>query len=77
MIRPNADRVQYSFNADVRVDDADALYAEFQQSGAKVLYPPHDQPHDCREFEIEDLQRLRDLLRPGPVENGAADGATP
>lgn len=37
------------------VDDADALFAEFQQRGAKVDYHVHDKPYGIREFGIQDL----------------------
>lgn len=66
--RPNSDHIEHSFDAYVRVDHVDALYREYQHSGAKLLYEPYDQPHDCREFEIEDCNGYRlcfgqDLLR--------------
>jgi catechol 2,3-dioxygenase-like lactoylglutathione lyase family enzyme len=32
------------------VDDADALFAEFKQRGAKVDYEIHDKPYGIREF---------------------------
>lgn len=37
------------------VDDADGLYAEFEQAGARMDYGPCDQPWGCREFGIQDL----------------------
>jgi uncharacterized glyoxalase superfamily protein PhnB len=37
------------------VDDADALFAEFKQRGAKVDYEIHDKPYGIREFGIQDL----------------------
>ena len=55
--RPNRSRIQHSFDAYVYVADVDALYAEFQERGAKLLCEPYDLPHDCREFEIEDSNR--------------------
>lgn len=57
--RPNHRRVQHSFDAYVRVRDVDALYAELRGRGANLLYEPCDRPHDCREFEIEDLNGYR------------------
>lgn len=57
--RPNHARVPHSFDAYVWVEDVDALHAELAQRGARVLYPPCDQPHDCREFEIEDPNGYR------------------
>jgi catechol 2,3-dioxygenase-like lactoylglutathione lyase family enzyme len=37
------------------VDDADALFAEFNQRGAKIDYEIHDKPYGVREFGIQDL----------------------
>lgn len=37
------------------VEDADALYAEFVARGAKIDYPPGNQPYGCREFGTQDL----------------------
>jgi len=51
----NRSRVAHSLDAYVYVRDIDALYTEFRASGAKLLCEPSDQPHDCREFELEDL----------------------
>ena len=57
--RPNHHRVQHSVDAYIRVRDVDALYTELEGRGANLLYAPCDQPHDCREFEIEDLNHYR------------------
>lgn len=59
VIRPNSATEQYTFDAYIRVREVDALYAELKERGAKLLYEPCDQPHDCREFEIEDLNGYR------------------
>lgn len=37
------------------VDDIDALYAEYQQSGAKIDYSLHQKPYGVKEFGIQDL----------------------
>jgi len=37
------------------VDDADALFAEFKERGAKIDYEIHNKPYDIREFGIQDL----------------------
>ena len=55
VIRPNRALEKYTFDAYIRVRNVDALYKELKASGANILYEPCDQPHDCREFEIEDL----------------------
>ena len=69
VVRPNDERVEHSFDIYVRVRDVDGLYAELRERGARLLYEPCDQPHDCREFEVEDLNGYRicfgqDLLAP-------------
>ena len=50
----NRTRVAHSFDAYIYVRDVDALYQEYRRSGARLLCEPYDQPHDCREFELED-----------------------
>ena len=52
--RPNKARLKDSFDAYVYVRDVDGLHREYQERGAKILYEPCDQPHQCREFEVED-----------------------
>jgi len=37
------------------VDDADALFAEFKERGAKIDYQIQDKPYGIREFGIQDL----------------------
>ena len=37
------------------VNNADALYREFEERGATMDYGPCDQPYGCREFGIQDL----------------------
>ena len=41
------------------VDDVDALHAEFQQSGAKIVHAPRIAPYGIREMEVEDLNGYR------------------
>lgn len=67
--RPNKATVEHSFDAYVYVRDVDGLHDELRAKGARILYPPCDQPHDCREFEVEDLNGYvlcfgQDLLAP-------------
>lgn len=52
--RPNKERLPDSFDAYVYVNDVDALHREYVERGAKILYDPCDQPHQCREFEVAD-----------------------
>jgi uncharacterized glyoxalase superfamily protein PhnB len=37
------------------VDDVDTLFAEYQQSGARIDYQLCDKPYDVREFGVQDL----------------------
>ena len=41
------------------IDDADALYDEFQKKGVKITRAICDQPYFCRDFEIEDCNGYR------------------
>ena len=41
-------------NAYIRVDDADAIYAEVQERGARIDYTIYDAPHGFREFGVQD-----------------------
>ena len=53
-IVPNWKIVDKTWNAYVRVDDADAIYAEVQERGAKIDYTLYDAPHGFREFGVQD-----------------------
>ena len=55
VLKPNRAIMPHSFDAYVYVRDVDALYEELKEKGANLLYEPCDQPHDCREFEAEDV----------------------
>jgi predicted enzyme related to lactoylglutathione lyase len=57
----NADRlvphwkiVDKMWNAYIRVDDVDAIYAEVQERGAGIDYTIYDAPHGFREFGVQD-----------------------
>ena len=55
LIRPNRGDDGESWDAYVRVDDADALFAEFTTRGAIVAYPPVDRDYyGNREFAVRD-----------------------
>jgi predicted enzyme related to lactoylglutathione lyase len=41
------------------IDDADALYAEFQQKGVNIVRPICDQEYGCRDFDILDCNGYR------------------
>ena len=43
-----------TWDAYIRVDDADAMYAEVQERGAPIDYTIHDAPHGFREFGVQD-----------------------
>ena len=51
--RPNGD---YDGRADAYfwVSDADALHAEFQAAGAKIVCEPEDQPYGMRDLQVTD-----------------------
>jgi predicted enzyme related to lactoylglutathione lyase len=61
VVRPNrvTDPHGEVWDAYVWVDDADALYAEFQSKGVKITRPICDQPYRCRDFDIEDCNGYR------------------
>jgi uncharacterized glyoxalase superfamily protein PhnB len=42
------------WNAYIRVDDVDAIYAEVQERGAGIDYTIDDTPHGFREFGVQD-----------------------
>lgn len=53
-IVPNWRIVDQTWNVYVRVDDADASYAEIQERGARTDYTIYDAPHGFREFGVQD-----------------------
>jgi predicted enzyme related to lactoylglutathione lyase len=46
--------VENMWNVYIRVDDADAVYAEVQERGAPIDYTIYDAPHGFREFGVQD-----------------------
>ena len=53
-IVPNWRIVDQTWNAYIRVDDAEAMYAEVQERGAGIDYTIYDAPHGFREFGVQD-----------------------
>jgi predicted enzyme related to lactoylglutathione lyase len=53
-IVPNWRIVHNMWNVYIRVDDADAIYAEVQERGAGIDYTIYDAPHGFREFGVQD-----------------------
>jgi predicted enzyme related to lactoylglutathione lyase len=53
-IVPNWKIVDMTWNAYIRVDDADAIYAEVQERGAGIDYTIYNAPHGFREFGVQD-----------------------
>jgi predicted enzyme related to lactoylglutathione lyase len=53
-IVPNWKIVDKAWNAYIRVDDADAVYAEVQARGAGIDDTIYDAPHGFREFGVQD-----------------------
>lgn len=52
---PNWKIVKQMWNIYFWVDDVDAIYAEFQKSGAIIDYTLHTKPYGVREFGVQDL----------------------
>lgn len=46
--------VHNMWNAYIRVDDVDAIYAEVQERGAGIDYSIYNAPHGFREFGVQD-----------------------
>jgi predicted enzyme related to lactoylglutathione lyase len=46
--------VDKMWNAYIRVDDVDAIYAEVQARGAGIDYTIYNAPHGFREFGVQD-----------------------
>lgn len=53
-IVPNWQIVDGTWNAYIRVEDVDAIYAEVQARGAAIDYTLGDTPHGFREFGVQD-----------------------
>jgi catechol 2,3-dioxygenase-like lactoylglutathione lyase family enzyme len=51
---PHWQIVDKMWNAYIRVDDADAIYAELQQRGAGIDYTIYNTPWGFREFGVQD-----------------------
>jgi catechol 2,3-dioxygenase-like lactoylglutathione lyase family enzyme len=51
---PHWQIVDAMWDAYIRVDDADAIYAELQERGAGIDYTIYDAPHGFREFGVQD-----------------------
>jgi catechol 2,3-dioxygenase-like lactoylglutathione lyase family enzyme len=52
--RPNA-AFNERFDVYFEVDDADALHAEYEASGADIVCAPEDMPYLMREFQVRDI----------------------
>ncbi len=53
-IVPNWKLVDNMWDAYIRVDDVDAVYAEVQERGTGIDYTIYDAPHGFREFGVQD-----------------------
>jgi predicted enzyme related to lactoylglutathione lyase len=51
---PHWQIVDKMWDAYIRVDDADAIYAEVQERGASIDYTIYNAPHGFREFGVQD-----------------------
>ena len=72
-IVPNWKIVDKVWNAYIRVDDADAIYAEVQARGAEIDYTIYDSPHGFREFGVQDPDG-HDIAFGQPVRDPAETG---
>jgi predicted enzyme related to lactoylglutathione lyase len=61
LMRPNrtADPEEAAWDAYIWVENADALYAEFQSKGVTIARPICDQDYGCRDFDVEDCNGYR------------------
>jgi len=53
-IVPNWKIVAMTWNAFIRVDDVESIYAEVQERGAAIDYALYDAPSGFREFGVQD-----------------------
>lgn len=53
-IVPNWKIVDNVWNAFIRVDDVESIYAEVQERGAEIDYTLYDAPSGFREFGVQD-----------------------
>ena len=51
---PNWQIADKAVDAYIRVDDADAVYEEVQERGARIDWTIYDAPHGFREFGVQD-----------------------
>jgi uncharacterized glyoxalase superfamily protein PhnB len=51
---PHWQIVDKMWDAYIRLDDVDAIYAEVQERGAGIDYTIYDAPHGFREFGVQD-----------------------
>ena len=73
VVRPHWTIVEKMWNVYFWVDDADELYAELIQRGAKIDYSIYNAPHGCREFGIQDLDGY-DIAFGQKLNQGSASG---
>ena len=73
-IVPNWQIVDKVWNVYIRVDDVEAIYAEFQRRGAPIDYTLYDAPSGFREFGVQDPDG-HDIAVGQPIEHEPqADG---
>ena len=61
LMRPNSkvDPERGAWDAYVWIDNADALYEEYQSRGVIIARAICDQPYGCRDFDVEDCNGYR------------------
>jgi catechol 2,3-dioxygenase-like lactoylglutathione lyase family enzyme len=70
-IVPNWRIVPNVWNVFIRVDDVEAIYAEFQRRGAPIDYSLYDAPSGFREFGVQDPDG-HDIAIGQPIENASS-----
>jgi predicted enzyme related to lactoylglutathione lyase len=71
-IVPNWRIVPNVWNVFIRVDDVEAIYAEFQRRGAPIDYSLYDAPSGFREFGVQDPDGY-DIAIGQPIERDAPE----
>jgi predicted enzyme related to lactoylglutathione lyase len=71
-IVPNWRIVDNVWNVFIRVDDVEAIYAEFQRRGAPIDYTLYDAPSGFREFGVQDPDG-HDIAVGQPIEHASPE----
>jgi len=72
---PHHKAVPAMWNAYIRVDDVEEIYAEVQRRGASIDYSIYDAPHGFREFGVQDPDG-HDIAFGQPLNGGRGTSST-